>query len=219
MASLTSPGGGRNMGYSGDKFTTEYKARETSQESYNFPQIRLAEVMLIYAEATCELGNGTISDADLNISINKIRARAGVAALTNALIAPYSDLKMLGEIRRERAIELDGENFRFDDLKRWNIAMAELNTNVCVTYIKGTEYETAMNPKTNTAIYVASAWKTGLTTAEESVSSYAGIAKTKPGALIIDPVGNRNFKLMNYVDPIPSDEIDLNPALLQNPGW
>nr|WKN34557.1 RagB/SusD family nutrient uptake outer membrane protein [Tunicatimonas sp. TK19036] len=217
---LVSPGNPRNIGYEGRKFTTEHRLRETREESFNYPLIRLAEVMLIYAEATCELGNGNISDADLDISINKIRERSGVAPLTNALIAPYSDLNMLGEIRRERAIELFGENFRFDDLKRWNIAPEELNNNVCATYIEGTEYETAENPlNPGTTIYKDGVWPYGLTSTEKSVSSYAGIANHKPGALIIDAAGNRNFKLQNYLDPIPSNQIRINDNLLQNPGW
>ncbi|MEI6866181.1 RagB/SusD family nutrient uptake outer membrane protein [Flavicella sp.] len=217
---LVSPGGGRSVGYEGTKFTTEHRYRETREESYNYPHIRLAEVMLIYAEATVELGNGSISDADLDLSINKIRNRAGVASLTNALIAPFSDLTMIGEIRRERAIELEGENQRFDDLKRWGIAEEELNRDVCIVYITGTEYETADNPlNPGNLIYDKDGFLYGLTTGEESPSTYAGIATTKAGALIYDPAGNRTFALRNYIDPIPRDEIVLNENLLQNPGW
>lgn len=218
---LQSPGAGRNLGYQGRKFTTEYILRETNQESFNYPQIRLAEVMLIYAEATVELGNGSISDADLNISINKIRERAGVAPLTNALIAPFADLTMLGEIRRERTIELEGENFRFDDLKRWGIAETELNQNVCTVYIEGTEYETVENPKNpGNNIWYPTAFPLGLTSSEQTVSSYAGIASTKEGALIIDPAGNRNFSRKNYLDAIPTNQITaFETELLQNPEW
>ena len=150
--------------------------------------------------------------------------KADVAPLTNELIAPYSDLTMLGEIRRERALELDGEGFRFDDLKRWGIAELELNHNVCINYIQykgiNTEYATALSPKDNKPIYVESAWtSTGLLSEQETVSTYSGIAKTQPGALILDLGGVRQFSLKNYIDPIPSDEIKLNPNLLQNPGW
>lgn len=221
---LTGPAAMRKVGYSGRKFVTCHYRRETREESMNYPQIRLAEVMLIYAEATCELNGGTISNDDLNFSINKIRKRADVAPLTNELIAPYSDLTMLGEIRRERALELDGEGFRFDDLKRWGIAELELNHNVCINYIQyketNTEYATALSPKDNKPIYIESAWtSTGLLSEEETVSTYSGIAKTQPGALILDLGGVRQFSLKNYIDPIPSDEIKLNPNLLQNPGW
>lgn len=81
--------------------------------------IRLAEVHCIYAEATCELNNGNISDEDLNFLLIK-SCPAGVAPLTNALIANVWDagywdhatgklfvkMNMLDEIRRERACEL-----------------------------------------------------------------------------------------------------------------
>lgn len=218
---LQNPSGGRDIGYSGVKFTTEYRLRETREESYNYPHIRYAEVLLIYAEATAELNGGSISDADLDLSINKIRERSGVDPLTNALIAPYSDLTMLGEIRRERAIELFGENFRFDDLKRWGIAEDELNQTVALTYVEGTEYETAVDPKSpdGDLIYNPSGFSYGVTQTEQAISTYSGIATTKPGALILDPGSNRNWTIKNYLEPIPSNEIKLNPQLLQNPDW
>ena len=54
--------------------------------------IRYSEILLIYAEAVCELGGGNISDADLDYSINKVRERAGVAPLNAALIAKANSL-------------------------------------------------------------------------------------------------------------------------------
>ncbi|MFB9056179.1 RagB/SusD family nutrient uptake outer membrane protein [Mariniflexile ostreae] len=211
---------GRNIGYQGRKFVSEQKNREGNSASPNWPLLRYAEVLLIYAEATVELGNGAISDADLDISINKIRERSGVAPLTNALIAPFTDLNMLGEVRRERSIELFGENVRFDDLMRWGIAEDELNRTVSLTYIAGTEYETADNPKNpSSKIYNPNGFPLGLTTSEISVSTYSGIATTKPGALILDIGANRNWTKARYLSGIPIDEMKLNPELLQNPGW
>ncbi|RZM22515.1 MAG: RagB/SusD family nutrient uptake outer membrane protein, partial [Pedobacter sp.] len=83
--------------------------------------IRYAEVLLIYAEAKYEL-NGSISDADLNLSINALRSRVGFnVALTNAFVTA-NNLDMRQEIRRERSVELALENFRYDDLIRWKTA-------------------------------------------------------------------------------------------------
>lgn len=196
-------------GYGNRKFMSEHPNRQDYQESYDYPQIRLAELYLIYAEAKCELGGGKISDADLNISINKIRARAYVAPLTNALIAPYSSLTMLGEIRRERALELYGENSRFDDLKRWGIAEAELNKPILgkvVSYNgKPTDIATFINPVTKLAIYKPSVYTFGVDNAS--------------GALIIDPLSNRKFTKKHYLLPIPTDQLLLNNNLKQNPGW
>ncbi|MCX6215788.1 RagB/SusD family nutrient uptake outer membrane protein [Spirosoma sp.] len=196
-------------GYSNRKFSSEHPVRADYQESYDYPQIRLAEVYLIYAEAKCELGNGTISDTDLDLSINKIRARAGVARLTNALIAPYPSLTMLGEIRRERALELFMENSRFNDLKRWAIAEQELNQPIegaVISYQgKPTELATFVNPASKIAIYKASVYPFGVDPAN--------------GALIIDPVSNRKFARKNYLYPLPIDQLNLNRNLVQNPGW
>jgi starch-binding outer membrane protein, SusD/RagB family len=196
-------------GYGSRKWSSEHPNRNDYQESFDWPQIRLAEVYLIYAEAKCELGNGTISDADLNISINKIRARAGAKPLTNALIAPYPSLTMLGEIRRERTLELLGENTRFTDLMRWGIAEQELNQvpeGMIVKYNgQPTEIATFINPYTNKPAYKSSVYPYGVDQAN--------------GALILGlpPVVPMTKK--NYLTSIPTDQIMLNRQLLQNPGY
>ena len=99
---------------------------ETGKESYDFPIIRYAEVLLIYAEAVYER-DGAISDNDLKISINLTRKRINdqMPDLTNAFVAA-NGLDMRTEIRRERSIELFHEGFRIDDLKRWKTAETEM---------------------------------------------------------------------------------------------
>lgn len=98
-------------------------------KQYNdLPVFRLGETLLINAEAKAELGN--ITQADLDKTINLLRARVGMPKLTMgvaldpALTAQYpnaagSNLNVLLEIRRERRVELAGEGLRFDDLMRW----------------------------------------------------------------------------------------------------
>ncbi|MFD0991116.1 RagB/SusD family nutrient uptake outer membrane protein [Mariniflexile jejuense] len=177
--------------------------RAALEESFNYPFLRLPEVYLTYAEALYER-DGAISDADLNLSINKIRARAGVAPLTNTLVS-VNGLNMLDEIRRERTIELFGENNRFDDLKRWGIAEQELNKDVLGAVIEGTVYET------NTSLYKPTDFVYG----EKSVTTAVGTRRVS----VIDPASNRNFSRKNYLFPIPPTQRALNPALVQNPGW
>jgi starch-binding outer membrane protein, SusD/RagB family len=196
-------------GYGSRKWSSESINRNDNQESYDYPQIRLAEVYLTFAEAKCELNNGTLSDADLNISINKIRARAGAAPLTNALIAPYPSLTMLSEIRRERTLELLSENTRFNDLFRWGIAEQELNQvpkGMIVQY-KGqpTEIATFTNPYTNKPAYKA--------------STYAFGVDATTGAVILSGPPNVPMVKKNYLTAIPQDQITLNANLLQNPGY
>lgn len=202
---LLGPGGDSGSGYENRKFRSwRYPAyRAANTESYDYPQIRLAEVYLIYAEALYEL-NGAITDAQLQESINKTRARGGLPALTNAFAAA-NNLNMLEEIRRERAVELFGENTRYDDLKRWAIAEQELNKPIAGSVIEGTDYET------NPAWYNPSRYPFGVI----PVPTGDGVRN----ALLLDPSANRNFQLKNYLFPIPTGQIQLNGNLKQNPGY
>jgi hypothetical protein len=106
---------------------------EAVSNSLDLPIIRYAETLLIYAEANAELGE--LTTGDLDISINKLRARAGLPSMTlNPVVDPvqegrYSNIKSnaqwreLLEIRRERRIELALEGFRIDDLNRWHAGL------------------------------------------------------------------------------------------------
>jgi starch-binding outer membrane protein, SusD/RagB family len=201
------------LGYTNYKFSAyRYPTyRADNQESQDYPQIRLAEVYLILAEALYEK-NGAISDADLNSTINQLRARAGVASLTNSLVSS-NGLDMLEEIRRERTVELFGECTRYDDLKRWGIAEHSLNQNICGMVVGDAAYTTdfkdaAGNP---TALYTPKNYeKAGVS--ETIVSTPKGDLK----AILIDPAANRNFKRKHYLYPLPLRQIQLNPNLVQN---
>ncbi|UZR99308.1 RagB/SusD family nutrient uptake outer membrane protein [Chondrinema litorale] len=93
--------------------------------SVDFPVIRYAEILLIYAESKAELGE--LSQADLDVSINQLRARAGMPDLMlNPEVDPVQQARYpsisnatLLEIRRERRIELALEGYRYDDIMRW----------------------------------------------------------------------------------------------------
>ncbi|MFD2034760.1 RagB/SusD family nutrient uptake outer membrane protein [Belliella marina] len=178
--------------------------REASTESSDFPHIRLAEVYLIYAEALYEL-NGSITDAQLNESLNKVRERSGIAPLTNQLATDY-DLDILEEIRRERTVELFQENSRFNDLRRWGIAEEVLNAPIFGPIIEGTDYEG------NPDLYDPSKYQFG-----EAVKQYT--AEGPRRALVVDPSSNRSWSRANYLFPIPVEETNLNRNILQNPGY
>lgn len=94
----------------------------------DLPIFRYAEVLLINAEAKAE--SGTIGQADLDQTVNLLRARVKMpsmnvgVALDPVLSATYpnanaSNRALLLEIRRERRVELACEGRRFDDLMRW----------------------------------------------------------------------------------------------------
>ncbi len=99
----------------------------------DFPVYRYAEALLIYAEAKAELG--TLTQGDLDNTINLLRTRAGITTPLNlaaangapdpVLAAKYPDVTgankgVILEIRREKRVEFAAEGYRFDDLMRWH---------------------------------------------------------------------------------------------------
>ncbi|MCH5686334.1 RagB/SusD family nutrient uptake outer membrane protein [Niabella sp. W65] len=96
---------GRHNGASGTGYQTQKWASERrlndNEEGYDWPVIRLAEVYLNYAEAVFER-SGSISDDDLNKSLNLVRNRVNktMPKLSNALVTA-NGLDMRSEIRRK----------------------------------------------------------------------------------------------------------------------
>jgi len=155
--------------------------------------IRYAEVLLTYAEAKFEL-NGSISDADLNLTVNALRTRVGFnAKLTNAFVTA-NNLSMREEIRRERTVELAMEGFRYDDIVRWKTA-----ENVLPRDLLG-------------AKFIASEW---VGTNQNSLSLNAD------NVLIVEKAANRTFRVdRDYLYPVPLNEIALSGgSVVQNPNW
>ncbi len=161
------------------------------------PIFRFGEVLLNYAEAKAELG--TITQEDLDKSINLLRDRAGVAHLTVDVGFSADDRDpevdaLLWEIRRERRVELMLEPFRKWDLIRW---------------AKGNYYD---KDEDFYGIKV-----------DPSVT-FAGnitVLKTDDGHLYSQKPENRRtpWNDRKYLEPIPQDQLTLNPNLTQNPGW
>jgi len=74
-----------HTGYMIRKFLDETIEATQFQGAYDFKEFRYGEVLLIQAEALYEQ-NGTISDDDLDRTINLLRARVNMPALTNAFV-------------------------------------------------------------------------------------------------------------------------------------
>lgn len=214
-------------GYAMRKMTSERKGYNDTDEAYNYPVLRLAEVYLIYAEAKCELGDGAISDADLDKSINLLHRRAGSAPISNASVtqanANYAantgksgEMTILQLIRNERAIELICENQRGYDLMRWGIAETEFKHNLLGQVIKNAD-------GSDTQI-VNFSYKLG----DDEKKCWSDVASATYGtevlpdsseACIVASASQVNMQRHHYLTPIPLSQIQLNPALLQNPGY
>lgn len=92
---------------------------EYNRTPYEFPLIRLGDVILMLAEAYNETG---ATDKAI-LEVNKIRARVGMPGLNSGAqwLAVAGKDDMAERIRRERAFELVGEGQRYWDLRRWGL--------------------------------------------------------------------------------------------------
>lgn len=198
--------------------------------------MRYAEILLNYAEAKAELG--TLTDADWNITIGALRRRAGITANTAtkpATVDTYlkenyfpeiSDPVIL-EVRRERAIELAMEGFRFEDLVRWKKGdLLEMQWNGFYVPALNTPMDLNEDGIMDVAFY-----QTEPATKVKGVT-YINVAPTVSGQANPQRLSNntygeikwldnipRTFEQKNYLYPIPESDRLVNPKLGQNPGW
>jgi hypothetical protein len=128
---FTDPAGPDETMIYGQTFTQRYGAGNTRVwfrkfqndgwkdfEGYNSPNnwryIRYADVLLMYAEAL----NATGATATAYQYVDRVRERAGLATLTDAMPG-LDDVDFLEQIKHERVTELSGEGHRWNDLVRW----------------------------------------------------------------------------------------------------
>lgn len=105
---------GVNSGYVFRKFVRNYAGQGRSDGDFAWPVIRLADVYLMYAEATNEV-SGPQSDAiDL---VNKVRHRGNLPPLAASKTADKETF--FSAIEQERIVELVGEGQRSFDIRRW----------------------------------------------------------------------------------------------------
>lgn len=114
-------------GYLVGKFVTN-KCNNIDNEWNNIniiiPYVRLADVYLMYAEAVLH-GYGTPQSSYPGYltaieAVDKIRQRANMPGIDVRYLGSKEDF--MGELIRERAVELAFEGLRWHDLRRWMIA-------------------------------------------------------------------------------------------------
>ena len=179
----------------------------TNKETLDKMIIRYGEVLISYAEALYEY-NGSISDNQLNATVNALRNRAGMPAmLTNAFVTA-NGLDMLEEIRRERTIEFIDENKRYDDIIRWKIAENVLPVDI----IGGKWFEEDMNVQREDI--------------EARLTANGGMMDGKKrydedDFYVLERAEDRRFdSSKDYLYPVPLKEITLSGGTVtQNPGW
>lgn len=196
--------------FDNEKYADNNSLRQATNGNWtDAPIFWLAEIYLNYAEACAELGSCT--QADLDKSINKLRDRVGMPHLS---VSPEADpannmgvSPLIWEIRRERRVEMMYcMNDRYYSLQRWNqlsLLDTQKHPNLCrgahVGNFKDVYYEDEEGKRT----YIIS---------QVTVDADGYINCTNNGA---PRIWDAKYNLF----PIPSGQIDLNPAMGQNPGW
>ncbi len=219
-----------NTGYQPIKFTLfETFADGSSVSDNSIPIIRFAEVLLNYAEAKAELGG--LSQSDWEETIGKLRSRAGIANnnvmpssadsyLTDTFYKGITDPVIL-EVRRERAIELAMEGFRFRDLLRWKLG-ENMEMSWMGMYVESLDKLYDLNedgvPEVSFVTTVPSTKQPGVVyrTVDGVVFK---LSEGDHGNIIFHADFDRTWEDKNYLYPIPKQETVLNNKLGQNPGW
>lgn len=219
-------------GYTPIKFVNSSAYDGALKAITDYPLFRAAEVYLNFAEAKAELG--TLSQADLDKSVNKLRDRAvmphlqmeAANAAPDALLKTYypnvtksENTGVILEIRRERTIELVMEGFRMWDMFRWKEGMQFTKTFEGCYFAGEGQYDMDRDGTNDLLLYT------------KSKGNFKGTAKQigKDIFLSGDTSGNiqalKNIKVSwdenkDYLWPIPASERVLTGGkLTQNPGW
>ena len=203
-----------------DNITLPNDNRVNNNKAYTqAPLFWLAVIYCNFAEAKAELG--TITDADLDASINKLYARAGLPALKAAV--GFSDpantwgvSDIIWEVRRCRRCELMFDNwYRYWDLVRWH-QLDKLDTQKNSEVILGANisqyFDYVEKYNADAKAYnekVEEAKRISLISVPANNGTYMNASKGK----------TRVYEARQYLYPIPSGQITLNENLEQNELW
>jgi len=120
----------------------------------------------------------------------------------------YTVSPLIYEIRRERRIELAFEGFRWDDICRWNAGILIENPKTMLGIVVNEDvidrysyYNGGTDQFATRTLYELTDWD-GTKTLLQVYSDM-----------------NRIWDDRLYLNPLPTDQLTLNPNLEQNPGW
>jgi starch-binding outer membrane protein, SusD/RagB family len=159
------------------------------------PYMRLGDIYTMYAEACAAFGGATGKSTNFNKTaedaINTLRDRVSSGHVNAKYISdPH---KFIDEVRRERAVELSFEGFRFNDLQRW-LLLTEYPYNVKTSQefdrVENTSFFATNDPK------------------DARVSNFKEA-----------PILTRQFGTKHYWFPLKVSDVSMYPEFGQNPGW
>ena len=159
------------------------------------PYMRLGDIYLMYAEACAAVGGASAKSTNFaktaEAAMNTLRDRVGAGHVNAKYTAERT--KFIDEVRRERAVELSFEGFRFNDLQRW-LLLTEYPYNVKTSH----EFDRVEN---------ANFFKT-------NDPRNARVANLREKVIV-----TRLFGTKHYWFPLKIKDISMYPEFGQNPGW
>ena len=229
-------------GYHTTKWVMSCKANggdsdRVDRSTSDLPVYRLGEILLIYAEAKAELG--TITQADLDASVNLLRRRVGMPDMkmdvtvdpyltspetgyTNPKLLASSNLAVILEVRRERGVELaqEGTNYRWYDIVRWREGKCIEQPYYGVYFPGPGEYDLNGDGKLDYCLYEGDVKPNSSATSVLKIGSDIILSNGASGYVQPHKAETRSFNEgRDYYYPIPINERSLNPNLVQNDGW
>lgn len=170
----------------------DFNSTSVSGESeLNTGIFRLAELLLIYAEAKIEANE---LDASVYSAINQIRLRAHMPALSEGL----NQQELRSALRYERKIELANDGLRWYDLRRWGLANKVMNGYI---YLNRAGSEWSANVLVE------------IDENHNPVYNHGEATKYFTTQNVIYKENKDEYW------PIPATEMDANKQLTQNPGY
>lgn len=159
------------------------------------PYMRLADIYLMYAEACVAFGGAsgksTTFGKTAEDAVNVLRDRVAMDHVLSRYTADRNTF--IDEVRRERAVELAFEGFRFNDLQRW-LLLTEAPYNVKTSQefdrIETDEWYKKNDPRD------------------------AQVANWSEQVIL-----TRNFSSKHYWFPMKVNDTYLYEGIAQNPGW
>jgi hypothetical protein len=180
------------------KYNTPELAGLTNRDHNNINVIRYAEVLLTYAEALFNIQGGTLTQAQIDQTVNQLRSRAGMhPMILTELDAWGMDLET--ELHRERRVEMSMDGMRYFDVLRWKEGEKMLGKAMIGPALTVCVNDLGRNPFTNNGTDEFGDIVYEKSTAEGGIDHF-------------DPA-------KHYLWPVPYAERVKNPDLGQNPGW
>jgi hypothetical protein len=216
-------------------------------QGIDVPVLRYAEALLTYAEARAELGS--LTQGDLDVSVNLLRARVNMPdvemAVSNANPDPFLQDKypavtgantgIILEIRRERRVEMAFEGTRFSDLMRWSAGYLLENTPQGMYFPGLGQYDLTGDGVVDITLISLSEDvpqgdarennSLGIPLVYYRVGTIGSEATVylengeNGGATITESLSRTFTDPRDYYRPIPFNETVLNPNLTQPFGW